>query len=160
MMHRMRRLALAVALLAQAALAAELTPQQLALIKREEQKALDQVNAAHGDKKPSELSSEERRQIIEEQQKASREVLERYGVSPKDYAKASANMAGGQRAQVEAEERALAAKEEQERRAAAAKKAEPSEPVIEYGTPGSGAQKGKAASSTPKAKSGKSKRRY
>lgn len=159
-MHRMRWPALAVALLAQVALAAELTPQQLALIKREEQKAIEQVNAAHGNKKPSELSSEERRQIIEEQQRASREVLEKYGVGPKDYAKASSNMAGGQRAQVEAEERALAAKEEEERRAAAAKKNEPAEPEIEYGAPGSGARKGKAASTAPKAKSSNSKRRY
>lgn len=156
---RMRWPALAVALLAQVALAAELTPQELALIKREEQKAVEQVNAAHGNKKPSELSSEERRQIIEEQQRASREVLEKYGVSPKDYAKASSNMAGGQRAQVEAEERALAAKEEEERRAAATKKAEPTEPEIEYGAPGSG-QKGKSAPPAPKAKSSKSKRRY
>lgn len=156
---RMRWAALAAALLAQAALAAELTPQQLALIKREEQKALDQVNAAHGNKKPSEMSSEERRQIIEEQQRASSEVLEKYGVSTKEYAKATSNMGGGQKAQVEAEERALAAKEEEERRAAAAKKAEPTEPEIEYGTPGSG-KKGKGAAPAPKAKASKRNRRY
>ena len=46
------------------ALAEELTPEQIARIRRDEQAAIEQVNAAHGHKKSSELSSEERLQMI------------------------------------------------------------------------------------------------
>lgn len=72
--------------------AEDLTPEQLARIRRDEKAAMDKVNAAHGNKKPSELSTAERRQIIREQQEAARGVMEKHGVSAKDYARQTARM--------------------------------------------------------------------
>jgi hypothetical protein len=40
---------------------------------------MERVDKAHGNKKPSELSTEERRQIIEEQQSAIQEVMDKHG---------------------------------------------------------------------------------
>jgi hypothetical protein len=102
------------------ALAEDLTPEQLARIRRDEKAALDKVNAAHGNKKPSELSAAERREMIREQQEASRKVMEEHGVSAKDYARQSARMGPKQNEAVAAAEKALEAKE----KAAAAGKPE------------------------------------
>lgn len=91
--------------------AEDLTPEQLASIHRDEQKALDQVNAAHGNKPSSELSSSERRQLVHEQQEASRKVLEEHGVSAKDYARQTARMGPQGNEQVATAEKALEAQE-------------------------------------------------
>ncbi|HYO72433.1 MAG TPA: hypothetical protein VEU33_40820 [Archangium sp.] len=104
--------------------AEDLTPEQLARIRRAEKAAVDKVNAAHGNKKSSELSTEERRQIIREQQEAVRKVMDENGVSPKDYARQSARMGPKQNEQVAAAEKALEEKE----KAAAAKPAQDKEP--------------------------------
>ncbi|HEX5747815.1 MAG TPA: hypothetical protein VFZ09_16340 [Archangium sp.] len=106
-------------------LAEDLTPEQLARIRRAEKAAVDKVNATHGNKKSSELSNEERRQIIREQQEASRKVMEENGVSPKDYARQSAKMGPKQNEQVAAAEKAL---EAQEKAAGAAKPSADKEP--------------------------------
>jgi hypothetical protein len=107
------------------ALAGELTPEQLARIRRAEKAAVDKVNAAHGNKKSSELSAEERRQIIREQQEAVRKVMDDHGVSPKDYARQSARMGPKKNEQVAAAEKAL---EEKEKAAASAKPSSDKEP--------------------------------
>lgn len=91
--------------------AEDLTPEQLASIHRDEQKALDQVSAAHGNKPSSELSSSERRQLVHEQQEASRKVLEAHGVSAKDYARQTARMGPQGNEQVATAEKALEAQE-------------------------------------------------
>ena len=103
-------LSLGVALPA-SALAEDLTPEQLASVRRDEKKALDQVNAAHGNKPSSELSSSERRQMIREQQEASRKVLDQHGVSARDYARQTARMGPAGNAQVAEAEKALDAKD-------------------------------------------------
>ncbi len=103
------------------ALAEELTPERLASIRRAEKAAVDKVNAAHGNKKSSEMSASERRQMIQEQQEAVRKVMEEHGVSAKDYARQSARMGPKQNEQVAAAEKALEAKE---KAAGAAKKSE------------------------------------
>ncbi|WP_257462374.1 hypothetical protein [Archangium lipolyticum] len=102
-------------------LAEDLTPEQMARIRRDEKAAMDKVNAAYGNKKPSELSTEERRQIIREQQEAARGVMEKHGVSAKDYARQTARMGPKGNEAVEAAEKGLEAKE---KAAAAAAKTE------------------------------------
>ncbi len=100
-----------------------LTAEQLASIRRDEQAAMERVDKAHGNKKSSELSTEERRQIIEEQQRAIQEVMDKHGVSRKEYARQVARMGPeGNKAVAEAE-KVLEARE-QEAAQAAAKAAE------------------------------------
>jgi hypothetical protein len=94
------------------ALGGELTPEQIAKIQREEKAAEAKVQAAHGNKKSSELSADERRQMIREQQKASQEVMDKNGVSPKDYARQTARMGPKGNAEVAAAKKALEAKEQ------------------------------------------------
>jgi hypothetical protein len=107
------------------ALAGELTPEQLARIRRAEKAAVDKVNAAHGNKKSSELSAAERREMIREQQEAVQKVMDEHGVTAKDYARQSARMGPKKNEQVAAAEKAL---EEKEKAAGAAKPPKDKEP--------------------------------
>jgi hypothetical protein len=93
------------------AFAEDLTPEQMARIRRDEKEAMDKVNAAHGNKKASELSTEERREIIREQQEAARGVMDKHGVSAKDYARQTARMGPKGNEAVAAAEKSLEAKE-------------------------------------------------
>ncbi len=111
-------------------LAESLTPEQLARIRRDEKAAVDRVNAAHGNKKSSELSTAERRQMIREQQEAIQRVMDEHGVSRKDYARQSARMGPKQNAEVAAAEKAL---EEQEKAAGAAKPQQTGELQVQQG---------------------------
>ncbi|MFL5357237.1 hypothetical protein [Archangium sp.] len=88
-----------------------LTPEQLARVRRDEKAAEAKVQAAHGNKKPSELSAAERRQMIQEQQDAIQEVMDKNGVSRKDYARQTARMGPKGNAEVAAAEKALEAKD-------------------------------------------------
>ena len=105
------------------ALAEELTPEQVASIRRDEKAAMERVNEAHGNKKSSELSTDERRQMIQEQQAAIDGVMEKHGVSRKDYARQTARMGPKQNEAVDAAEKELVAKE----KAAEAAKTQPKE---------------------------------
>jgi hypothetical protein len=102
------------------ALAEDLTPEKIARMRSDEKAALDRVNAAHGNKQPSEMDSAERRQVIQEQQQAVQQVREQHGVSEKDYARQTARMGKKQTAAVEA-----AAKELEAKKAAEATKRQP-----------------------------------
>ncbi|QRK05375.1 hypothetical protein JQX13_35090 [Archangium violaceum] len=110
-------------------LAEDLTPEQLARIRRDEKAAEAKVNAAHGNKKPSEMTNAERRQMIREQQEALQEVMEKNGVSRKDYARQTARMGPKQNAEVDAAEKELEAKE----KAAASKAHGPGEIQVQQG---------------------------
>jgi hypothetical protein len=105
------------------ALAGDLTPEQIAKIRSDEKAAVDRVNAAHGNKQPSEMSSAERRQFAQEQQKAVLEVREQNGVSEKDYARQTARLGRKQTAAVEE-----AAKQLEAKKAAEAAKGQPAQP--------------------------------
>ncbi len=109
------------------ALAGEIPPEQLARIRRDEKAAVERVNAAYGNKKSSELSTAERRQMIREQQEAHREVMNKHGVSEKDYARQLARMGPKQNARLAAEEKTL------EEKAAKGGEKEPGEIQIQYG---------------------------
>lgn len=88
-----------------------LTPEQIANIQRDEKAAEAKVQAAHGNKKSSELSAAERRQMIHEQQDAIQGVMDKHGVSRKDYARQTARMGPKGNAAVAEAEKSLEAKD-------------------------------------------------
>ncbi len=100
-----------------AAFAAELTPELAAKIQLEQKRALEKVSQAHGNKKPSEMSKDERRQVIQEEAAAQQAVLDKYGVSAKDYARYGAKQSRRERAATQAAEEALEQKERDEKSA-------------------------------------------
>ncbi len=99
----------------------ELTPERIAAIRRDEQAAQAKVDAAYGNRKSSEMSPEERQKAIEDQQSAALAVMEKHGVSDKDYARRVARLTLEEREAVEREEKRL---EEEEKKAQAAREAE------------------------------------
>ena len=113
--------------------AGELTPDQIARVRRDEKEALDRVNAAHGNRKPSEMSNAERRQVIQEQQKAVQEALEKNGVSGKDYARQTAKMGPKGNEAVEAASKRLEEQDKQQAAEAAKTKKEPKEIQVQAG---------------------------
>ncbi len=70
----------------------ELTPEKVGQIKQEERAALAKVDQAHGGKKPSEMTSEERKQVIAEQAAAVDGVLQKHGVDSKAFARYSSTL--------------------------------------------------------------------
>ena len=95
----------------------ELTPEKIAAIRRDEQKAQEKVNAAYGNRKPSEMSNEERRQAIQDQQQAGLAVMEKHGVSDKEYSRQVARMGRDEREAVKQAEQKLEAQEQAKREA-------------------------------------------
>ncbi|MCY1079716.1 hypothetical protein [Archangium lansingense] len=114
-------------------LAEDLTPEQLARIRRDEKAAVDKVNAAHGNKKSSDLSAAERRQMIREQQEAVQKVMDEHGVSAKDYARQSARMGPKGNKEVAAAEKDLAAKEKAAAAGKSGRAKEPGEIQVQEG---------------------------
>jgi hypothetical protein len=105
--------------LASAQEGAELSPEKVAEIRRDESQAQTRVNEEFGNRKPSEMSNEERTQAIDKQQAASASVMEKHGVSAKDFARYEARMGPEGNARAKAEEKRL------EEQAQAAKQAAP-----------------------------------
>jgi hypothetical protein len=103
---------------------------------RDEQAAQAKVNANYGNRKPSEMSNEERRQAAQDQQAAGLGVMEKHGVSDKDYARQTARMGPEERAAVALAEKKL---EEKDKAAKAAEqkkaqeKQDPDEIPIQQG---------------------------
>ena len=110
--------------LATPAPADELSPEKLAAIQHDEEKALAKVGKAHGDRKPAEMSPEERREVMGEEQAAKHEVLEKHDVGVKEYVTRGARLSREEKAQVETAKKAIQAREEADQRAAAEKKPE------------------------------------
>jgi hypothetical protein len=108
-----------------------LTTEQVARVRVDEAIALARVDAAHGHRLPSQMSSEERRQVIAEQARASSEALARNGVDAKTYARRSARLSRAEVAEVEAQVQQL-----QEEAMRPQSHAPPPEGIqVEYGTP-------------------------
>lgn len=101
--------------LGSAAVADELPPEKVAQIQAEQEKAGKAVEKKYGDKLPSELTNEERGQIIRETQAAAAEIFEKHGVSPKDFAIQSTRMGRAEREAVAGARAALEAREEAEK---------------------------------------------
>jgi hypothetical protein len=102
----------------------ELTPEKLAAIRRDEKKAQAKVDAAYGDRQSSEMSTEERRNAIREQQAAGLKVMEKHGVSDKEYSRRMARMSPEELEAVERAEKKLEAEEKAAREAAEQKQRE------------------------------------
>jgi hypothetical protein len=94
-----------------------LTPEQLALIRRDEKAALQRVSEAYGQRKPSEMTPEERRQVIRDQQSAVAAVLEKHAVSDKQYARQVARLSVEERNAVQEAARQLEAQDKAAREA-------------------------------------------
>lgn len=123
-------LALVLSLVASPALAGELDAQTVAKIQLEKQQELERIAKAHGNRKPSEMSPAERKQVIREQAEADRRVLEKHRVEAKELARFTARMSRAQRAEVEAAAKALKAKQAEEAKGAPK---EPSEVKVQRG---------------------------
>lgn len=94
----------------------ELNPEKVAKIERDTEKALEKVDKKWGNKKPSELTSDERKQVIQERAAAEREVFEKNNVDAKAYTKYTSRQTKSERA---ATKEASARLEEQEKTDAA-----------------------------------------
>lgn len=114
----MRHFILVSLLAACVAHADDLTPEKRAKLQHDQQKAAEAVEKKYGNKKPSELSSDERKSLMKEKAAAEREVLEKAGVDSKEFARSGSKMSREEKANTDAAGRDLEAKE-----AAAAKEA-------------------------------------
>ncbi|MBF5045509.1 hypothetical protein FGE12_24085 [Aggregicoccus sp. 17bor-14] len=129
--HALLAAALALCVVPAARAQEPLTPEKLARVRFEEEKALARVDAAHGHRPPSEMSAEERRQVIAEQAAATEAAQRREGVDAKTYARATAGLSREEHARMESTLeglRAPAAPRPPQRTA-------PGEIEIDYGTP-------------------------
>ncbi|AGC46440.1 hypothetical protein MYSTI_05153 [Myxococcus stipitatus DSM 14675] len=114
----------------------ELTPEKVEHIRRDEATALQKVDDEFGNRKSSEMSNEERGQAIRKTSAATAAVLEKHGVTAKEYERFTARMGqeGNERAKAEGQrldEQAKTAKAQHA--AAAAKAAEEKEVSIQQG---------------------------
>ncbi|QSQ14676.1 hypothetical protein [Myxococcus landrumensis] len=103
----------------------ELTPEKVAHIRRDEADALQKVDDEFGNRKSSEMSNEERGQAIRKTSAATASVLEKHGVTAKEYERYTARMGqeGNERAKAEGQRLDAQAKTAKAHHAAAAAKA-------------------------------------
>lgn len=66
-----------------------IAPEKAAAVERAQAKAQAEVAAKYGNKKSSELTQDERRQMVKDQAEADKAVLEKLGVDPKQWARES-----------------------------------------------------------------------
>ncbi|MBL9036952.1 MAG: hypothetical protein JNG84_00425 [Archangium sp.] len=109
----------------------ELPPERAAAIEAESAKELRAVDAKYGNRKLSELSNDERRALGQEKAEAERKVLEKNGVSVKEWARESAKRSPKESAQVKQAGQQLEKREKDA--AAAAKKGGPKEIQVQRG---------------------------
>lgn len=89
----------------------DLNPEKAAKIERETDKALKAVDKKYGNKKSSELTSDERKEVIKERAAAEREVLEKNNVDVKAYTNYTSRQSRDERAATKQAGEALDAKE-------------------------------------------------
>lgn len=102
-----------------------ITPDQAAGIERQQQKAQAEVSAKYGNKKPTELSREERKALDQDLANADKKVLEKNGVDPKQWARESLKRDRTEYAETKAKVKAL---EEKDKALEEKKKAEANAP--------------------------------
>lgn len=98
-----------------------LTPEKAAEIQRDQDKAMAKIDAKFGNKKPSELTPDEKREIVKARADAEKESLDKAGVSAKEWARYTGTM---DRAETKEMKDAQKAIEKREEDLAAQKKAE------------------------------------
>ena len=122
-------------LLAAPALAEDegLTPEKVAAIQRDEAAAQAKVNNEYGNRKPSEMSNAERGQAIRDQQSEAAKVMEKHGISAKEYATYTARMTPDDNQRVANETKRLDDKAKAEKEAEAKKRKGDGEVHIQQG---------------------------
>lgn len=110
--------------------AEDVSVDQLAKIQAEQDAAMKKIAEQHGNRSLGQMDNSERKQLFEEQNAATRDVLQSNGVSAKDYTRAKAKLGREDRAAVDAQAQHLSEKKP----AAAAPEAKKEIP-IEYGVP-------------------------
>ena len=116
------------------ALAADdLSPEKAAKVQKDREKAMADVAKKYGNKKSSELSQDERREMIRDQRAAETAVLDKNGVDPKEFARYEAKMSLNDRAATKAERERLDRKEQDDKKAAEQQQSGPREIQIQRG---------------------------
>lgn len=110
-----------------------LDAQRSASIEREQAKEVATVTQKYGNKKSSELPRDERAAMIRELAAAEKKVLEKYGVSAKDWAKAKQNRSREQAQNVSRAVKTQDAEEKAEAERLAAEAAEKKDVVVQRG---------------------------
>lgn len=111
--------------------AGPLSPRETAVIERENEKAQAEVAAKYGNRKLTEMTTDERRSMMKDQADAERKVLEKHNVSANDWAKASEYVSRKDMAERKAIKKELEEKEKAD--AEAAKKGQPKEIEVQRG---------------------------
>ncbi|MBK7859538.1 MAG: hypothetical protein IPJ65_13160 [Archangiaceae bacterium] len=119
---------LAFAALLLALAADDLTPEKAAKVQKDRDAAMAEVAKKYGNKKSSELSSDERREMIRDQREAESAVLEKNNVDGKELARYEAKMSLDDRAATRAERDRLDKKEQNEKKAAEQKQQQAQQP--------------------------------
>src|SRR5438105_2637080 len=96
----------------------DLNPEKAAKVQKDRDDAMADIAKKYGNKKSSELSQDERRDMIQEQRAAENAVMEKNGVDPKEMARYEAKMNLADRAATKAEREKLDQKVEEEKKAA------------------------------------------
>lgn len=99
----------------------DLSPEKAAKVQKDRDQAMADVQKKYGNKKSSELSSDERREMIRDQRAAEAGVLEKNNVDAKEFARYEAKMSLNDRAATKAERERLDRKEQDDKKAEAAK---------------------------------------
>jgi hypothetical protein len=124
----MLALALALALLAD-----ELTPQKAAQVQHDREKALAAIAQKYGNKPSSELSQDERREMIRDQRAAEDAVLAKNGVDAKAMARYEATLSLSERAAEKNEKQRLEKKDADDKQAAEERERKSKEVPIQRG---------------------------
>jgi hypothetical protein len=125
--------------------AEDMTPAKRAKLQREQQKAAEAVEKKYGNKKPSEMSADERRALMQEKAAAERAVLEKEGVDPKDFARSGMKQSREERADTDAAVKDLEAKEAATAKDGAKKPGKKEIVIEKNGKPADGAEVNEAA---------------
>jgi flagellar motor protein MotB len=96
----------------------DISPEQAAQMKADEAKNLEAVSKKFGGRKSSELSADERREMIRAQADAERKALEKNGLSAKEWSRHSQTLSRQGAAETKAASETLKAKEDAAQKAA------------------------------------------
>ena len=110
-----------------------MAPEKSAGIEREQQKAQAEVNAKYGNKKPTELSRDERSQLAKDLANADKAVLDKNGVDPKQWARDSIKKDRNEYAKGKALVKGLEEKEKADAKKKADAANEPKEITVQRG---------------------------
>ncbi len=105
---------LSLAAAAVALLLADIDPETVAKVQHDRDKAMADINKKYGDRKSSELSQDERRDMIADQQAADQKVLEKNRVDAKEMARYEATMSLDERAAAKAAKEKLVEKDKKD----------------------------------------------